>query len=72
MATDESDTEQFVSSIHRTLLGVLLAVVGLVGLGALRAGVTDGTLPLGIGGLVLTVLAAVWIASLFLEGLRER
>lgn len=72
MAADESDTGQFVSSIHRTLLGALLAVVGLVGIGGLRAGVTDGNLPIGTGGLVLTVIAAVWIASLFLEGVRER
>ncbi|ADB62098.1 hypothetical protein Htur_3234 [Haloterrigena turkmenica DSM 5511] len=73
MADAPFDTERFVASLHRSLLGVSLAVVALIGLGwFLRAAASGDHVLLGVGGLAVAAFAIVWIATLFLEGVRER
>ena len=73
MADPTSDTELFVASLHRSLLGVLLAVVALIGLSWFRRAAAAGErVLLGIGGLAIAAFAIVWVATLFLEGLRDR
>ena len=72
MATDTSDTDRFVASVHRAILGVLLALAAVFGLGLLRRGISDGNVLFAIAGLVIAALAIGWIVALFREGLRER
>lgn len=56
-------------AIQRTILGVLLAVLALMGLGA-APGLLEGEYVVGGGGAVLAVGAGYWIGWLFLDGLR--
>lgn len=73
MTAATPDTERFVASLHRAVLGVLLAVVALTGLGwFVRAAASGERTLLGVGGLAIAAIAGVWIAALFAEGLRER
>ncbi|WIV66505.1 hypothetical protein [Natrialbaceae archaeon AArc-T1-2] len=72
MGTNNPDTGTLASSLHRSILGALLAIVGIVGLGMALEWLPDDNVVAGVVGLAIAVGAAVWIASLFLEGLRER
>ncbi|NUC74632.1 hypothetical protein HTZ84_20420 [Haloterrigena sp. SYSU A558-1] len=72
MAASTTDTDRFVASIHRAILGVLLALAAVFGLGLLRTGVSDGNVPFGIAGLAIAAITIGWIVALFREGLRER
>ena len=72
MAADTSETDRFVASAHRAILGVLLALAAVFGLGLLRNGVEEGNVLFGVAGLVIAVLTIGWIVALFREGLRER
>ncbi|QRV13734.1 hypothetical protein JMJ58_12300 [Haloterrigena salifodinae] len=42
MADATTETERFVASLHRSLLGVLLAVVALIGFGWFRRAAAAG------------------------------
>lgn len=57
-------------AIQRGILGVLLAVVGLFGLGA-APGLLEGEYVSGGAGALLAVGAGYWIGWLFLDGLRS-
>ncbi len=68
--------EQLASSFHRSILGALLALVGIVGIGLLRRtnfqfGTTENLL-LGVVGIALAGGAVIWIGYLFVEGFREQ
>jgi Na+-translocating ferredoxin:NAD+ oxidoreductase RnfE subunit len=60
------------SSVHRALLGGLLAILALVALGWIARLIGDGSYLPGAVGALVAVGAAYWILSLFREGLRER
>lgn len=80
-----SDSEKFFAAIHRTILGVLLAIVGFTAFGAgatglVRAGQSIsssdivsgvGFLVLGLVGIGITAGIVYWIYYLFLEGIGE-
>lgn len=71
MPSAESEMQQFASSLHRGILGLLLAIVGILGIGMGRR-LLVGDYLIGIFGVILAVGAGYWILSLFLDGLRER
>ncbi|WP_126662149.1 hypothetical protein [Haloterrigena salifodinae] len=63
MADATTETKRFVVSLHRSLLGVLLAVVALIGFGWFRrAAATGEHILLGLSGLAVTAFAIVWLA----------
>ncbi|WP_229122773.1 hypothetical protein [Halapricum desulfuricans] len=55
-------------SIDRTILGVLLALLGIFSLGAARQ-LLDGSVVVGIVGSVISVLCAIVIIYLIYEGI---
>ncbi|WEL22418.1 hypothetical protein [Halorhabdus sp. BNX81] len=69
MAT-QSSADLLASSIQRTILGVLLAMVW-VGLGVTVPAVLGGGVPGTIAVVVLTVLFVAALVALFVEGIRE-
>lgn len=69
MGRTDAGTEKFFSSLHRSLLGYLLALVGLAGFGLVTQ--SDSLLS-GIAGVVVVGTAGCWIGYLFIDGLRER
>ncbi|QLD88927.1 hypothetical protein HWV07_07745 [Natronomonas salina] len=71
MPSDTSGVDDLASSLHRTALGTLLAIVGILGVGLARR-LPDGDYLIGLLGVVLALGAVVWISSLLGEGLRER
>ncbi|AHG01072.1 hypothetical protein HALLA_15370 [Halostagnicola larsenii XH-48] len=72
MVENDSGTGAFVSAIHRSILGVLLAIAGLIGLSWAVGAIYGGSVLLGLGGIVIAVITFYWIFYLFVEGLRER
>ncbi|QSX00578.1 hypothetical protein [Haloterrigena alkaliphila] len=72
MGADDTSSETFVASLHRTILGALLAAAGLVGIGGVREAISDGSVLYGVLGVALAGVAAYWIFDLFVDGLRER
>ncbi|MDG5759507.1 hypothetical protein QA600_09160 [Natronococcus sp. A-GB1] len=72
MSQNKSDGGKFIASIHRSILGALLAIAGIVGLAGVMEALTGGHLLFGIVGIVVAGVAAYWIYYLFMEGLQER
>ncbi|WP_152421386.1 hypothetical protein [Natronococcus amylolyticus] len=72
MSQNKSDGGKFVASIHRSILGALLAIAGIVGLAGVMEAVTGGHLLFGVVGIVVAGIAVYWIYYLFMEGLQER
>ncbi|MDQ2052289.1 hypothetical protein RBH26_17590 [Natronolimnohabitans sp. A-GB9] len=72
MGANSSDTGKLASSLHRSILGALLAIAGLIGLGWVIEAIAGGSPLFGALGLVIAGFAAFWIVSLFVEGTRER
>ncbi|WP_255192730.1 hypothetical protein [Natronobeatus ordinarius] len=72
MTENGSGTGTFVSSIHRSILGALLAIAGLIGLSWALGAIYGGSLLLGVAGIAVVGIAACWIIYLFVEGLQER
>ncbi|WMT10306.1 hypothetical protein NP511_22180 (plasmid) [Natrinema thermotolerans] len=72
MSQNKSDGGKFIASIHRSILGALLAIAGIVGLAWVREALTGGYLLFGIVGIVVAGIAVYWIYYLFMEGLQER
>lgn len=69
MSSEESSTDALAASLHRSILGVLLAILALVGLSiAVNA---DGNLLMAVAGAVAAVGAVLWIGWLFVEGYRD-
>ncbi|MFB6194851.1 MAG: hypothetical protein ABEI80_01665 [Haloplanus sp.] len=66
-----SATEELAASLHRGILGALLAIVGLGGLGLARR-LLVGEYLTGAVGAAVALGAGYWILSLFRDGLRER
>ena len=71
MPSQESGTDQFMSSLHRGLLGLLLGIVGLFA-SQMAGGLLVGDYLIGIIGVIVTLGIGYWIVWLFFEGLRER
>lgn len=71
MPSTESDARTLASSLHRSILGFGLAVLGLLGVGLARQLLTGDYL-VGVAGVVIALGAGYWVLSLFLDGLRER
>ena len=72
MSENSSDAGTLASSLHRSILGVLLAIAGMIGLGWVLEAVSGGSLLFGAVGIVVAVIAGYWIAALFVEGVGER
>lgn len=66
----DSDTDRLASALHRSVLGVMLALVALLTLGWGARAVLDGR-PLGALGVLVGLGAVYWIVDLFREGMRE-
>jgi len=71
MPTQESGTEQFMSALHRGLLGLFLGIFGIFAL-QMAGRLFVGDYLLGSIGVIGTLGIGYWILSLFLEGLQER
>jgi hypothetical protein len=71
MSASPSSTDELASSLHRGVLGTLLAIVALLGVGLAR-GLASGEYLVGTLGLLLAVGAGYWILDLFREGLQQR
>jgi hypothetical protein len=72
MSRNKSDGGKFIASIHRSILGALLAIAGIIGLAGVMEALTGGHVLFGIVGIVVAAIAAYWIYYLFIEGLQER
>lgn len=72
MDKNSSEAGKFVSAVHRSVLGALLAIAGLIGLSWAFGIIHGGSLLLGVVGLAVVGIATYWISHLFVEGLRER
>lgn len=72
MSQNKSDGEKFIASIHRSILGALLAIAGIVGLAGVMEALTGGYLLFGLVGIGVAGIAVCWIYYLFMEGLQER
>ncbi|MFC6960847.1 hypothetical protein [Halocatena marina] len=71
MPSTESDAGTLASSLHRSILGFGLAVLGILGVGLARQLLT-GEYLVGVAGVGIALGAGYWILSLFLEGLHDR
>lgn len=69
---EQSSLEALAASLHRSVLGAMLAVVLLVTIGWGVNTLVVHQNPLGLLSLLVGLGAAYWIGSLFVEGLRER
>ncbi|AWB26851.1 hypothetical protein [Halococcoides cellulosivorans] len=67
-----SETDTLAAAIQRSTLGVGLSVFAFLGFGVLLGGLGSARPIVATGGLIVFALPAVWIALLFVEGLRER
>lgn len=65
MADPNTNTEELAASLHRTVLGILLAVFLIFGIGFARAGFTDGNYLYAILGVAATLISGYWIVDLF-------
>ncbi|KTG27219.1 hypothetical protein [Haloferax profundi] len=64
--------DQLVSSVHRAILGGLLAVVGIIAFGTTSRALGSGQFVLGLVSLGVLVGCIFWVLSLLEEGLKER
>lgn len=64
-------SDRLISSIHRSILGALLAIVAMIGIASAYQGVLIGSIPIVLIGAIIGTAAIAWIGSLFVEGLRE-
>ena len=85
MKQTDSSSEKLFASIHRSILGILLATAGIVTLStglfsAIRGSqnILDANILIGTGFLLLgfvlfaiTIFIVYWIYQLFLEGIEE-
>ena len=71
MPSTDSESAQLAAAVQRGVLGVLLAVVALVGMGLARQ-LLDGAFLRGGVGLLLLVGASYWLTILFWEGFSAR
>lgn len=70
MPSANSDTDRFVSSLHRSILGVLLAILAFAAFGMGSETLVRGN-PLGILGILVGLGATYWIIDLLRQGMRE-
>ncbi|MFC6834993.1 SHOCT domain-containing protein [Halomarina ordinaria] len=68
---DISHTDRLASSLHRAMLGGLLAVFGLVAFGTLFRSLSSGSYLIGVVSLVVLVGCGFWVFSLFETGMNE-
>ena len=66
----KSETEKLSSSLSRTILGVLSAIIGILGVGMARE-LPTGRLGTGILGVAISLTALFVILYLLLEGIDE-
>lgn len=71
MPSSNSETEQFVSSLQRAILGVALAIIAILGFGWAQQ-LESGELLWGSIGVLLLLGAGAWLLFLLQEGLEER
>lgn len=67
MTGSKPNTEELAASLHRTVLGILLAIFLIFGIGFARAGLADGNYLYGILGTAAALIAGYWIVDLFRE-----
>lgn len=69
MNSETTGDGKLFSALHRTILGVMLAVVFMIGMGwAIRSPMTQ---ILGVAGLLLAFGSGISIIYLIIEGIRE-
>lgn len=67
MADRETTTQELGAFLHRTVLGVLLAVLFLVSIRFVNGSLADGQYLSGILGVTVALIAGYWILGLFRE-----
>ena len=65
-----SPLDELASGVQRGVLGVLLALLGLVAVGVARVSLPDDLL-VGVPAALAAVVAFLLLLALFVEGLRE-
>ena len=71
MPSKNSETDTLARSLHRSILGTMLAILALVGL-AMARGFLSGDYLVGLLGAGLAIGSSAWILALLREAFRER
>lgn len=66
----QSSTETLAASVHRAILGGILAIFAIIGIGSVINAVPSGGYVVGLAAVLLAVGATSWIGYLFVEGYR--
>ena len=72
MVATRLNADRLVGSIHRAVLGALLAIFVVLGIGVAISALPAGSYVVGGLGAAVALGVGYWILSLFAEGLRER
>jgi hypothetical protein len=67
-----SSSETLAASIHRAVLGGLLAIVAVFAVGSIIRAFPAGNYVVGVVAVLVAVGTVSWIVHLFVDGYRER